>query len=134
MNILNTRCQLNCGYILKIGLFHDFDVIGLFSMILTVYDLLFHDFDVIDSVNHFISVPWILLMNLFKPTHLSECFVKVHYFQVDYCIKTSKEKCVFMLQNYLSAFSIFSNVREVNLVYPIHMNLFKPTHLSDSLV
>jgi hypothetical protein len=29
-------------------LFHDFDVIGLFSMILRVYDLLFHDFDVID--------------------------------------------------------------------------------------
>ena len=25
-----------------------------------------------------------------------------------------------MLQNYLSAFSFFSNVREVNLVYPIH--------------
>jgi hypothetical protein len=24
-------------------------------------------------------------------------FVKVHYFEVDYCIKTSKEKCVFML-------------------------------------
>ena len=25
-----------------------------------------------------------------------------------------------MLQNYLSAFKIFYNVREVNLVYPIH--------------
>jgi hypothetical protein len=47
-----------------------------------------------------------------------------------------------------SAFSIFSNVREVNLVYPIHngschkqqminndkLNHGKPTHPSDSLV
>ena len=60
-------------------LFHDFDVIGLFSMILTVYDLLYHDFDVIDlSIISFLLqtiIPWILLMNLFKPTHLSDSLV-----------------------------------------------------------
>jgi hypothetical protein len=40
----------------------------------------------------------IKILMLFHDCHVRPWFVKVHYFQVDYCIKTSKEKCVFMLQ------------------------------------
>ena len=40
----------------------------------------------------------IKILMLFQDFHVRPWFVKIHYFQVDYCIKTSKEKCVFMLQ------------------------------------
>ena len=59
-------------------------------------------------------------MEFHQDLHVRPCFVKVHYFQVDYCIKTSKEKMrIYVTKLSYSAFSIFSNVRKVNLVYPI---------------
>jgi hypothetical protein len=70
----NTRGNRQRHPLSVIGLlFHDFDVIC----------LLFHDFDVIGSVipwfwRHFCYKPyilWILLMNLFKPTHPSDSLV-----------------------------------------------------------
>jgi hypothetical protein len=61
-------------------LFHDFDVIG----------LLFHDFDVIGII----YIPWILRINLFKPTNpKDESFVRSMVYMVcnrNYMIDRSK--------------------------------------------
>jgi hypothetical protein len=54
-------------------LFHDFDVIDLLFHDFDELDLLFHDFEVIScNFCYKAYIPWILLMNLFKPTHPSD--------------------------------------------------------------
>ena len=61
-------------------LFHDFDVIDQLFHDFDVLDLLFHDFDVINmsimyNFCYITYIPWILLMNLFKPTRSSDSLV-----------------------------------------------------------
>jgi hypothetical protein len=48
--------------------------------------------------------------------HVRPWFVNVHYFEVDYCIKTSKEKCVFMLQT-----SISQSSQQTKSILPRHL-------------
>ena len=49
----------------------------------------------------------IKILMLFHDFHVRSSFAKVHYFSGDYCIKTSKEKCVFMLQQVVKIYFLY---------------------------